>query len=130
MSMRSKEEIISEITDIKCSIDEYKSALIEIDGAIEFICNERETLESTVCNLVRGYDMTKKDEWLGSLEQSAEQARMDICSDISHGQSDVATSINDLRRIEDNIKSLMQESMARIARLETELDSDLSQFAL
>lgn len=120
--MRSKEEILNEIADIKIRIDEYSNDITYIEDSISYLIDMQDQMATTVLGRINAYDMTLGEEWRGKLEQEAEDCRKLVCEGICYGQSETAEAINNLRFVSRRISNLADESVKRISMLESELE--------
>lgn len=121
--MRGRYSVIGEITSLRGSISEYRSNIIELEDAKNYICRERYKLID-VSSEVKAYDVTRNSRWLGKLNDLMSDNIDAISYNMLRFISDVDKFICDIDDAVSKLKTMIDECLAKIAELENEL-SDL-----
>ena len=105
---------------------EHEKRVLERDLAAceethEFISRKREILDTDIYEPDKAYDMTSSGEWLGKLEQDADDHRNKNCSMIGTILSDTSRLLANLQSAMGRIRELIRECEAEIEALEEEI---------
>ena len=105
---------------------EHEKRVLERDLAAceetyEFISGKREILDTDIYEPDKAYDMTSSGEWLGKLEQDADDHRNKNCSMIGTILSDTSRLLTNLQSAMERIRELIRECEEEIEALEEEI---------
>ena len=105
---------------------EHEKRVLERDLAAceetyEFISGKREILDTDIYESDKAYDMTSSGEWLGKLEQDADNHRNKNCSMIGTILSDTSRLLTNLQSAMERIRELIRECEEEIEALEEEI---------
>ena len=105
---------------------EHEKRVLERDLAAceetyEFISGKREILDTDIYEPDKAYDMTSSGEWLGKLEQDADDHRNKNCSMIGTILGDTSRLLANLQSAMERIRELIRECEEEIESLEEEI---------
>ena len=105
---------------------EHEKRVLERDLAAceethEFISRKREILDTDIYEPDKAYDMTSSGEWLGKLEQDADDHRNKNCSMIGTIIGDTSRLLANLQSAMERIRELIRECEEEIESLEEEI---------
>ena len=105
---------------------EHEKRVLERDLAAceethEFISRKREILDTDIYEPDKAYDMTSSGEWLGKLEQDADDHRNKNCSMIGTILGDTSRRLANLQSAMERIRELIRECEEEIESLEEEI---------
>ena len=105
---------------------EHEKRVLERDLAAceetyEFISGKREIRDTDIYEPDKAYDMTSSGEWLGKLEQDADDHRNKNCSMIGTILGDTSRLLANLQSAMERIRELIRECEEEIESLEEEI---------